>query len=64
MQVPGSKYKIEKGENLTRPKVFELKIYPAKDDKNKYKIKKSKEPDMGTYNHIDSYKKTQLYGYE
>ena len=58
-QTPGAKYNPEYG--LTRPKVFQVNIRADPDaGKDKYKIVKSKDPDMGAYNALDCYKKTQL----
>lgn len=58
MQVPGSKYKTD-NDILTRPKIFKVIIHPDKNqDVDRYKITKSKDPDMGTYNIIDSFKST------
>ena len=50
-QVPPAKYDTIKPLNLTKPKIFSLKIIGDKNrDKNPYKIVKSKDPDQGTYN--------------
>lgn len=50
MQTPGAKYDTQKGYDYTHDRVFKLKIIPDKNaDKNKYKIVKSKLPDMGSY---------------
>jgi hypothetical protein len=56
---PPAKYDIGPGFDMTRPKIFKLKI---QDDKqkhiNKYKIIKSKLPDVGTYEQLKSFKST------
>ena len=64
MQVPPAKYDVISGLNFSRPRSFVLKIIPKKKDPNEFKIKKSKDPDIGSYNVFYSYKKTQLHGYE
>ena len=64
MQTPAAKYDQISGLNHTRPRAFQLKIMPSKDKGEPIKIKKSKDPDVGTYNHSDAYKKTQLHHYE
>jgi|TARA_B110001450_G_scaffold217675_1_gene211768 hypothetical protein len=65
MQVPGAKYDQLSGLYKCKPKPFELKILPDKDRHiNKYKIKKSKAPDMGSYNSFKSFRNTQLHGFE
>lgn len=57
-QVPPAKYDQLSGFKLTRSKIYEHKIHPAKKVENPYKIVKSKLPDAGTYNTGDSFKKT------
>lgn len=56
---PPAKYDIGPGFDMTRPKIFKLKI---QDDKNKhinkYKIIKSKLPDVGTYEPNKAFKST------
>ena len=50
MQTPGAKYEAGKAYDIIHDRPFKLKIMPDKDkDKNKYKIVKSKLPDVGTY---------------
>ena len=62
-QVPAAKYDQLGGLKLTRPKIYSHKIYPAKKvEGNPYKIVKSKDPDCGTYNPDQSFRKTQLPG--
>mmetsp|Transcript_35621 Transcript_35621/g.54467 ORF Transcript_35621/g.54467 Transcript_35621/m.54467 type:complete len:105 (-) Transcript_35621:12-326(-) len=47
--------------DLTRPTVFKLKIFPPKKKpEGNPKPVKSKLPDGGTYDQLNSYKKTQL----
>ena len=58
MQVPGAKYDQLSGLYKCKPKPFQLKIMPDKPVPNPYKIKKSKAPDMGSYNSIKSFKAT------
>jgi len=50
---------------LTQPKTLFTKIYDKRDkDVDKYKLKKSKEPDMGTYDSPRAYKTTQIHAAE
>lgn len=61
MQVPGFKYEIASGVKITKPKVFELKIQPAKEKPEScLKIKKGQDPCIGFYNDEESFRKTQL----
>jgi hypothetical protein len=51
MQVPGHKYNIEKADKFVMPaypKAYMGKLKESSQDR--YKIRKSKEPDVGTYN--------------
>ena len=53
------------GFKITKPKTFALKIMPDKDaHKDKYKIVKSKNIDCGSYNPLQSFRSTQLHGFE
>jgi hypothetical protein len=60
MQVPAAKYDQLSGLKLTRPKIYQHKIFPSK--KDEHKLTKSKDPDIGTYNVEQAFKKTQLPG--
>ena len=56
---PAAKYDVLGGLKLTRPKIYQHKIHPAKKvEGNPYKIIKSKNPDCGSYNPDQSYRKT------
>ena len=63
---PPAKYDTIGPLRLTRPKIFALKIIKPVDnkDKNPYKIVKSKNPDGGSYNHMNAFNKTQIPGTE
>ena len=51
---------------LTKPRIFKLKIMPKKEGEGpaSNKIKKSTLPDCGSYEDVKAYKKTQLNGIE
>ena len=56
MQTPAAKYDHVRGYDYTHERIYKLKIMPDKDaDKNKYKIVKSKLPDVGTYKVTEAY---------
>jgi len=56
MQVPGAKYDTKSAYDFCQERPFKLKIMPDKDKGiNKYKIIKSKLPDVGTYNTTVAY---------
>jgi len=57
MQVPAAKYDIHKGVDLSRPTIFKLRMFPPP-KKESEKPKKSKDPDMGSYDSLVSFKKT------
>ena len=64
-QTPGFIYHPETAEKLTRPTptVPKMGTIPLKikiTGIDKYKVKKSPNPDMGSYDAMQSYKKTQL----
>ena len=64
-QVPDFKYDIHPAQKLVKPKIYQLKFVPDKNkDQNPYKIIKSKEPTVGSYNDPQSFRKTQLHSYE
>ena len=58
---PGYKYTVDKGVTLTKPTIHKVKIYA---DKKTAKPSKPKEPNMCSYNSLNSFKKTQLFSYE
>ena len=59
MQVPGAKYDQLSGLYKCKPAPFELKILADKNrSANPYKIKKSKDPDMGSYQSFKSFRAT------
>ena len=61
MQVPAAKYDTIKGYNMGKPSPFSLRMFPpSKKPTESYKVVKSKEPDVGSYNSLTAYKKTQL----
>ena len=65
MQTPAAKYDHLKFQTLTKPKIFQASI--ADDKKahiDKYKIVKSKNPDVGTYEGAAAFKQTQTNGTE
>ena len=65
MQSPGSKYNLKLSERLVKPRTIYGRIQPENPDrKSTDKIKKSSDPDMGTYNMPESYRNTQLSGIE
>ena len=68
LQVPGHIYDVKTGEKLTKPRTQFVKIQISQKDmdgKHKYKILKNRDtPDMGSYEPLQSYKKTQTTGQE
>lgn len=58
LQTPGAKYDPVKAEKLTQPKSLFTKIYEKRKDPDQYKFKKSKGPDMGTYDSPRAYDTT------
>lgn len=59
MQVPGAKYNMPAAFDACHERPFKLKIIADKDaGKNKYKIVKSKLPDVGTYKTTEAFKQT------
>jgi hypothetical protein len=59
MQTPAAQYDFSKFHSLTKPKTFMYKITEDKKAHiDKYKIVKSKNPDIGSYESLKSFKKT------
>jgi hypothetical protein len=64
-QTPGFKYDMSKGQNLVRPRILFGSVLPEnKKQSISSKIPKSKDPDVGTYNMGEAYKRTQVHGVE
>ena len=61
-QTPEAKYDFEKGEKLTQPKSLFAKIYEKRQGAEEQKQKRSKEPDMNTYDSPRAYHNTQIHG--
>ena len=58
-QTPSHIYDFKKFNKLTKPTIFQYKILPDKNAHiDKYKIKKSKFPDPGSYDGLKSFKRT------
>jgi hypothetical protein len=65
MQTPGHKYDHSKSDHITKPRALFGKVFAeAKNAETGSKLKKSKSPDVGTYNAPASFRNTQLNGSE
>ena len=64
-QTPAAQYDHMKFATLTKPKIFQCKMFEDKKAHiDKYKIVKSKDPDIGTYEGLAAFKRTQTHGLE